>query len=805
MHRIVSALGGAFLVLAVSASAGAQSMPDRSARPQVQQGFGSTVAVAEGRVIVGEPANQTTPGYVYTYEKDGSGAWQRTSRLEGPAAAEGDQFGRVLAVDGDVMATAATTGDAQATVYVYTRDGSEWKLQQSIEAPADASAAEFGRAVALSGDNLLVGAWAAADSAGAVYAYRRSGSGEFASVGTLTAADSAAGQARFGSSMTVAGDVALIGAPWADGQTGAVYLFRAGDAGWKKEAKLESREVEQGDRFGSSLLLSDGTAFVGTERVNRFVGAVFAFEQDEDSGDWDESYTLQPFDAVQQTRFGMNMAAVDGELWIGAMGVNSFAGAVYRFERGEDGGWQAAEKLTADDLASSDVFGIRFDAEGDLAAIAAPNSDFGLGSVYVFERNADGDWTTDQELYTQPSEMAAVTGNQVQCTSGEAAGFQCEGMDLEAFIPVDQLGGGRGVNLNDIWGWTDPETGHEWALVGRMDGTTFVDVTNPQNPVIVANLPMTKGARANAWRDIKTYKNHAYIVADGAGPHGMQIYDLTQLRDLAPGPDGPVTVEETAHYDNVASVHNIVINPETGYAYAVGAGQGGETCGGGLHMIDIRDPENPQFAGCFSDTSTGRQKTGYTHDAQCVVYNGPDQDYQGHEICLGSNETALSIADVTDKSNPVAISMATYPNVGYTHQGWFDEDQRYFYLDDELDEMQGLVDHTRTLVWDLTDLDEPVLVKEHMGTQSTIDHNLYVKGNFMYQSNYTSGLRVLDITDRENPEETAYFDTTPYDDNEAQFAGSWSNYPYFESGTIVVTSISDGLFVLKKQEGRPVS
>ena len=93
-----------------------------------------------------------------------------------------------------------------------------------------------------------------------------------------------------------------------------------------------------------------------------------------------------------------------------------------------------------------------------------------------------------------------------------------------------------------------------------------------------------------------------------------------------------------------------------------------ETCGGGLHMIDIRDPENPQFVGCFSDPSTGIQKTGY---ARCAVRRctGPDAEHRGREICFNSNETALSIADVTDKQNPMALAVAEYPNVGYTHQG----------------------------------------------------------------------------------------------------------------------------------------
>lgn len=128
-------------------------------------------------------------------------------------------------------------------------------------------------------------------------------------------------------------------------------------------------------------------------------------------------------------------------------------------------------------------------------------------------------------------------------------------------------------------------------------------------------------------------------------------------------------------------------------------------------MINIQNPLAPVFAGCFQDMSTGRQRTGYSHDAQCVVYHGPDTDYQGREICLGSNETALSIADVTDKSNPLTIAMASYPNVGYSHQGWLSEDHSYFFMGDELDESGGNVTNTRTLIWDLADLDDPILAR----------------------------------------------------------------------------------------------
>ena len=387
-------------------------------------------------------------------------------------------------------------------------------------------------------------------------------------------------------------------------------------------------------------------------------------------------------------------------------------------------------------------------------------------------------------------------GDETRCSDeGAAAAFECDSVDLLSFLPVSAMGANRGMTTNDVWGWTDPQSGKEIVLVGMSDQTAFVDVSNPGNPVYLGRLPMPSTARASVWRDMKVFNDHMFVVSDGAGDHGMQVFDLTRLRGLD-GSD-PVTFESDAHYDQIASAHNIVINEDTGFAYSVGSSGGGETCGGGLHMIDINDPQNPTFAGCFQDLTTGRQRTGYSHDAQCVVYHGPDEDYQGREICLGSNETALSIADVTDKSNPVAVSMASYPNVGYSHQGWLSDDHAFFFMGDELDETGGNVTNTRTLIWDLADLDDPVLAREYMADTKATDHNLYIRGTTMYQSNYKSGLRVLDVSDPENPVPVGHFDTVPYGGDDAQMTGSWSNYPYFESGIVVVTSGREGLFLVR--------
>jgi choice-of-anchor B domain-containing protein len=264
----------------------------------------------------------------------------------------------------------------------------------------------------------------------------------------------------------------------------------------------------------------------------------------------------------------------------------------------------------------------------------------------------------------------------------------------------------------------------------------------------------------------------------------------------------PGTVEPDARYDLVASAHNLVIDTESGFAYTVGTNTGGQSCGGGLHMIDIREPLRPTFAGCYTDTE-GLIWTGRTHDAQCTVYHGPDETYRGRQICFAANETALRIVDVTDKSDPRPISTASHPGTAYVHQGWLTEDQRYLYVNDELDEIVGTTDRTRTLIYDVAELDDPILVGEHLGPDQATDHNLYISGSRAYLANYQAGFRVLDVSDPEHPEEIGWFDTTPYGENPPGFeGGAWTAWPFFKSGMVVVSSMNEGLFIVRPQ--RPV-
>lgn len=384
--------------------------------------------------------------------------------------------------------------------------------------------------------------------------------------------------------------------------------------------------------------------------------------------------------------------------------------------------------------------------------------------------------------------QASASVELVRCENGSAGRYACNNVDMVAFIPKALLGAERFTSLNDIWGWTDPETGKEYVLAAREDGTSFIDISDPQSPIVLGDLPMTAGSTARVWRDLKVHANHVYVVADAAGAHGIQIFDLTQLRNVDVA-DTPVTFQETAIYTGLQTAHNIVINEDTGFAYAVGS----NTCGGSLHMLDLTNPADPVFVNCHIDPAAGR---GYTHDAQCVVYNGPDVAYQGREICFNSNEEAVLIADVTDKTNPQTVAIGRYTNPAYVHQGWLTDDHRYFFQNDELDERNDIVERTRTLVWDVQDLDDPILLTEYFGPVNSIDHNLYIKGNYAYLTNYTSGLRILDITDPGQPEEVGFFDTFTWDDR-LTFEGTWSNYPFFESGIIAVSSVGEGVFLLQ--------
>jgi len=388
----------------------------------------------------------------------------------------------------------------------------------------------------------------------------------------------------------------------------------------------------------------------------------------------------------------------------------------------------------------------------------------------------------DPETPSAEEETIEILSN-IPCESGKAGDFPCAGFDLIAHVPSGLFGNKDG---NDSWGWTDPDSGKEYAIMGVTDATYFLDISQPDAPVILGHLPTATDD--SPWRDIKVFKNHAFIVSEADG-HGLQVFDLTKLRTATSNQ----VFKADARITDFGNAHNIAINEDTGFAYVIGA----QLFDGGPIFIDINEPKSPKVVG-------GYEADSYTHDAQIVTYQGPDTDYVGREIFIGSNSVGgennqVVFVDVTDKKNPVKISTFTYSNGGYTHQAWLTEDQRYLIMGDELDEiMRGIKTHSRII--DVSNLDAPVLHVDYFGPTAAIDHNGYVKGKTYYIANYTSGMRAVDISqiEEKNFNEIGYFDTYPQNDKTV-FAGAWNVYPFFESGLILISDINSGLFLVKSQ------
>ena len=383
------------------------------------------------------------------------------------------------------------------------------------------------------------------------------------------------------------------------------------------------------------------------------------------------------------------------------------------------------------------------------------------------------------EVLTPENEETSST----PCDDGMAGIYPCKGYDLLGHITLSEM---NATFANDIWGWTDSSTDNEYALIGLSDGTAFVNITDTENLIYLGKLPT---ATVNSsWRDIKVYEDHAFIVSEADG-HGMQVFDLTKLRNAS---STPTNFTADARYTGFGNAHNIVINEETGFAYAVGTARD-DIYSGGVHFINISNPKTPLTAG-------GWGGNGYTHDAQVVTYNGPDTRFSGDEILIGANEDEVVIVNVTNKEVPVEITTFTYPQLDYTHQGWLTDDHKYFILGDEIDEITFGFD-SRTLVFDFTLLDDPDLHTTYQGPTEATDHNGYVKGDEFFLANYTAGLRVLDISDIENKNiiETGFFDTFPAN-NSVGTEALWSVYPYFESGKIILNDTESGFFVVKKSE-----
>ncbi len=313
------------------------------------------------------------------------------------------------------------------------------------------------------------------------------------------------------------------------------------------------------------------------------------------------------------------------------------------------------------------------------------------------------------------------------------------------------------TDLNDVWGYED-EMGNEYALVGAKKGTSVVDISTPSSPIEIFWEP----GMESTWRDLKTNGDFAYITTEAE--NGLLIIDLSPL----PGSTAlPVNYYSGPNGQEWESAHNLYID-EFGYAYIFGANRGN----GGVIILDVfTDPMNPIEVGVFDDW--------YVHDG----YVQNDTMYLGHIY-----EGIISVVDVTDRSNPVLLGTKTTPS-NFAHNIWASDDGQFVYTTDEVSgAFIGAYD-----VSDPANIVEVDRVQSSPGA-GVIPHNTHVLGNHIVTSYYSDGVVVHDITYPYNMVEVGNFDTYPT--QTTSYDGCWGTYPFFSSGLVIATDITEGLFIL---------
>ena len=345
------------------------------------------------------------------------------------------------------------------------------------------------------------------------------------------------------------------------------------------------------------------------------------------------------------------------------------------------------------------------------------------------------------------------------------AQFTSDKVNLLSQIPLNGFPS-KPTSANDCWGYTSP-SGREYALMGVRNAMVVVEITTPGSPVIVGQVTHSNCL----WGDVKVFGDYCYVVNECGG--GIDVINLADVDN------GNVTLVGQVTTGGLAASHNVAIDADSGFLYLCGA----NINGGRLVAFDLSDPANPTLAGQVP-SSQGVN----VHDAQIVTYtSGP---YAGKQIAFCANGgIGLDIYDVTNKSNMFRLSRTTYPNLTYCHQCWLSEDRQYLYLNDETDSVN------ETVIFDVTNLSNPLLVNTSSSGVSATDHNLYVRDGFIYEAEYHAGLRIFCADDPVNPVQVGWFDTYPENDG-GGFDGAWSVYPFFPSGTVIVSDIDRGLFVL---------
>jgi len=320
-----------------------------------------------------------------------------------------------------------------------------------------------------------------------------------------------------------------------------------------------------------------------------------------------------------------------------------------------------------------------------------------------------------------------------------------------------------GQALSNICGWQDPVDGKEYALVGAEDGLSVVDVTNPANVFQVVQIA---GPSSCNWREIKTVGNYAYITAE-CGTLGLQIVDLSPL----PSASLPTaTWAPTISGQPLQTIH--ALHADGGKVYLYGSNVGN----GGCIIADVSTtPMAPVYLGSYDPR--------YVHDG----YVRNDTLYAGH---IADGECA--IVKLTNPASPQVLDVFTTPTQ-FTHNTWLSQNSKYcFTTDENNDSYLGAFD-----VSTIGNIFETDRIQSNPGSNSVV-HNTHiiqkVGGEFAVTSWYKDGFTIVDVTRPHNMVQVGNYDTAPTASGSGM-SNCWGVYPYLPSGTVVVSDITNDLFV----------
>lgn len=385
-----------------------------------------------------------------------------------------------------------------------------------------------------------------------------------------------------------------------------------------------------------------------------------------------------------------------------------------------------------------------------------------------------------------------------ECIQGSAGEFPCRNVDFLAQVALNQFST-RPVSASNLWGFVDRNDNREYAVIGLSNGAAVVDLSNPSNPREVVTIP----GNDSPWREVKIFQTFdaganrwrawAYVTTE-APNSGLQVVDLSGLPSTATLATtlSDTGTQHTAYISNIDYATNTALPGAEAFLFIAGS----NVAGGAWRAYSLANPAQPQLIG------TAPPGAQYVHDATSLLITDSRtaQCAPGHDPCevyVDFNVNTVDLWDVTEKFAPVLLSSTTYSDASYTHSGWPTADQRHIFVHDETEEInRGLF--TQIYTMNVDDLRNPFIVASYQGPDTSTDHNGYVKDGFLYVSHYRRGLVVFDASDPEALREVANFDTflAPAG-NSAGTDGAWGVYPFFPSGIVAVSDISNGLFVLR--------